>query len=57
MIKADLVAVEDNTPYMTLTFSRGDFLKFKRYISRLGPGDMGGLSYQIWNEIKDIGDE
>lgn len=56
MIKADLVDVEDNTPYVTITFSRGDYLKFKRFISRLCPGDMEGLANQIWFQIEDIGD-
>lgn len=57
MIKADLVDVEDNTPYVTITFSRGDYIKFKRYIGRLTPGDMEGLANQIWSQIRDIGDE
>ena len=55
MIKADLVDVEDNTPYITITFSRGDYIK-ERYISRLLPGDMEGLANQIWFQIEDIGD-
>lgn len=57
MIKADLVDVEDNTPYVTITFSRGDYIIFKRFMSGLRPGDMEGLASQIWSQIRDIGDE
>lgn len=56
MVKADLVDVEDNTPYVTLTFSKQDFYKFKKFMGMQMAHDMDGLSGDIWDEIENLGD-
>lgn len=55
MIKAKLV-VDEEVPFVTLTFSRKDYYKFKKFMAMQTASDMDGLSGKIWNEIENIGD-